>query len=515
MALDMQGLFQTPGEIRAKRLTDLAQQQQALGQMGGSMSGLLGQVAGGGNIMGQMLAEGIAKTAGLKTQEEAQAAKAQEVLGKIDPKDPQSYFDAAERMQSAGLTKAAFAMMQQGQELYNTQFKQGLEERQVEVSEGGLALQRVKQGHAETMDLKNYTLALRNLGIKKQEVANLDSYRKKQLELEMDRLAIAQAVESDRVEDKDKQSKIDEIVSDVSYVAGEDFSTYNQRVAETLKMEGYGAEADKYLKLAEDSKAKKLSTAKPVVTTIDDHYDPTTGKVGTLVLVNGQRDSFYETTDEQEMSTTMEKIQDKASSGAAEANSRSSRAQSLITTVMQAPDFNGGTAQAVEESIKNVTGLRDQRSQLITAANMIRVSEALEYLPPGAASDKDVELVMSGVPPENMGKEELLSFARGVKKLADKEAAYFRAKDNWISKNGNLRGFGMDQRIKAIDTAVAGLPEGALDAFEASYANPQPPMTQEGVLADFQDMFGFNPIAVKAEKTQLATDLQAIQGGRR
>jgi len=277
-------------------------------------------------------------------------------------------------------------------------------------------------------------------------------------------------------------------------------------------MEGFGEAADKYLKLAEDSENKTLSTAKPVITTIKDHYDEATNTVGTLVLRNGNREAFYETKeDEDGMSTKMEGIQEKAVTGAAEAQARASRAQSLITVAMQAPDFKGGTAQSVEESIKNVAGLRDQRSQLITAANMLRVSEALEYLPPGAASDKDVELVMSGVPPENMGKQELLSFARGVKKLADKEAAYFRSKDNWISKNGNLRGFGMDQRIKAIDTALAQTPPQAMSAFYTAVQNPQ---TRDKAIADFQAAFGFNPEEVRQERIELANDLQKIQGVR-
>lgn len=511
MAIELQGLFTTPAELRAQRMAKIQEQQQSLAGLGGTMGGLLGQVAGMGGVAGQMIAEGVGQAAGLKTREEAQAEQAQSVLGKIDPKDPQSYYDAAERLQSAGLTKAAFAMMQKGQDLFNTKTKQALEERQVKVSEGKLSLDRIKRGDALTSDLRNYHLALSNLNIKQEEVDNLDNYRQEQLKLEMDRLNIAQAVESDRVEDKDKQKKIDQIVSDVSYVAGEDFATYNKRVAESLKMENFGEAADKYLKLAEDAENKNLSTAKPVITTIKDHYDETTGKVGTLVLRNGTREAFYETQDEQDMSTSMEKIQDKANTASGEAQSRATKAQSLIETVTQAPNFRGGTAQAVEEGIKNITGLRDQRSQIITAANMLRVSEAVQYLPPGAASDKDVALVLSGVPPENMGKQELLTFARGVKKLADREAAYFRAKDNWISKNGNLRGFGMDRRIKGIDTAVAKTPPAAMNAF---YQAIQDPQLKDKAIADFQNQFGFNPLQVAAEREQLSNDLQQIIGVR-
>lgn len=114
MAMDYSGLFKNPAEIRAGRVQQLMKQQQQLGTMGGSMAGLLGQVAGGGNIMGQLLAEGIAQGTGLKTKEEAQAQKAQDIFKTIDPNDPESYFKAAKELSSSGLTKAAMAMMDKG-----------------------------------------------------------------------------------------------------------------------------------------------------------------------------------------------------------------------------------------------------------------------------------------------------------------------------------------------------------------------------------------------------------------
>ena len=112
--MDYSGLFKNPADIRAGRVQQLMKQQQQLGTMGGSMAGLLGQVAGGGNVLGGLLAEGIAQTAGLKTQEEKQAQKAQDIFKTIDPEDPESYFKAAKELSSSGLTKAAMAMMEKG-----------------------------------------------------------------------------------------------------------------------------------------------------------------------------------------------------------------------------------------------------------------------------------------------------------------------------------------------------------------------------------------------------------------
>lgn len=123
MALDMSGLFVNPALIRSKRIEEIAKQQQALGGLGGSMSGLLGQIAGGGNVMGQMLAEGIAQQAGLKTKEEREAEAAQSILGTLDPNDPQTYVNAAKAMSKAGLTKVSLSLLTEGKRLADAKIK--------------------------------------------------------------------------------------------------------------------------------------------------------------------------------------------------------------------------------------------------------------------------------------------------------------------------------------------------------------------------------------------------------
>lgn len=123
MALDMSGLFVNPALIRGKRIEEIAKQQQALGGLGGSMSGLLGQIAGGGNIMGQMLAEGIAQQTGMKTKEEAEAEAAQSILSTLDPNDPNTYVNAARAMSKAGLSKVSLSLLTEGKRLADEKIK--------------------------------------------------------------------------------------------------------------------------------------------------------------------------------------------------------------------------------------------------------------------------------------------------------------------------------------------------------------------------------------------------------
>lgn len=104
MANEFAGMFENPALIRENRLDALQQQQAQLRTMGGSMSGLLGQVAAG---TGGVMAEGIAGMFGLQTAEEKQAAKENAIASSIDWKDPASIRNGSKLFADAGLTKAA------------------------------------------------------------------------------------------------------------------------------------------------------------------------------------------------------------------------------------------------------------------------------------------------------------------------------------------------------------------------------------------------------------------------
>lgn len=104
MASPYEGMFQNPALIREQRLAGLEQQQAAQRQMGGSFSGLLGQVAAG---TGGVLAEGIATAFGLQTAAEKQAAQENAIASSIDWNDPNSIRNGSKLFADAGLTKAA------------------------------------------------------------------------------------------------------------------------------------------------------------------------------------------------------------------------------------------------------------------------------------------------------------------------------------------------------------------------------------------------------------------------
>ena len=159
MALtDMKGLFQNPAAIRSARIDELIKQQQNLAGQGGSMAGLLGQVASGGSLFGQLMAEGIAQTAGLKTTEEKQAEQASTIMQSVDPNQPTTYFKAAEALKSAGLTKAAFAMMEQGRELASSQKAEQLAEDKFKLDKDQFAQAKTEFKWTQSVDTRRLTL---------------------------------------------------------------------------------------------------------------------------------------------------------------------------------------------------------------------------------------------------------------------------------------------------------------------------------------------------------------------
>lgn len=102
----------------------------------------------------------------------------------------------------------------------------------------------------------------------------------------------------------------------------------------------------------------------------------------------------------------------------------------------------------------------------------LRNEATISGLPPGAASDKDIELVLSGWPPENANADYLARFMRGQAKLAAVSAAMNSAKSSYISaNNGNLAGFSDYWEEQSAEDGFIG---GIEAKYGISFAGPSP-----------------------------------------
>jgi hypothetical protein len=97
----------------------------------------------------------------------------------------------------------------------------------------------------------------------------------------------------------------------------------------------------------------------------------------------------------------------------------------------------GGT---VTEKLKELTGEQDAISTLRREYNAIKGSQVVNNLPPGAASDKDIELAMAGFPTDRANKQQLSGFLRGLAKLQRANADLQNFKADYISDTGSERG---------------------------------------------------------------------------
>lgn len=134
-----------------------------------------------------------------------------------------------------------------------------------------------------------------------------------------------------------------------------------------------------------------------------------------------------------ELSPNSEKVMTDSVIAAEGSRQLANRANSLAERVTALGA--GGTASQVTEAIKGVFGsptlLRKEYATLIN-------SQAVKNLPPGPASDRDIQLALKGFPSTYSSPETLASFLRGMAKLQTLGANREQGRADWISENGNL-----------------------------------------------------------------------------
>ena len=108
-----------------------------------------------------------------------------------------------------------------------------------------------------------------------------------------------------------------------------------------------------------------------------------------------------------------------------------------------------GRFTSTSEWFATQLGNQDAWTQIRNEYTRVRNSVAIKALPPGVATDKDIELALKGIPPESANSATLASFLRGSAKLQDIDSAINNSKADWLSQNkGSL--------TRSKDTFIAG-----------------------------------------------------------
>ncbi len=140
----------------------------------------------------------------------------------------------------------------------------------------------------------------------------------------------------------------------------------------------------------------------------------------------------------QDLSAYAEKQIDLASTEAAQASADAGRYMTLADQIKQS-SMSGGLKSTWTEYIKEQSGNQDEVTGLRKQVMQIVNSEAVKNLPPGPATDRDIEMVRSPFPTEKASPEYVANWLSAVARLNEKRAQFAEFKANFISENGSVR----------------------------------------------------------------------------
>jgi len=120
------------------------------------------------------------------------------------------------------------------------------------------------------------------------------------------------------------------------------------------------------------------------------------------------------------------------------ATSSANRYKTLAAKLEQSA-IQGGVKGTWGEWIKEQTGNQDELTSLRKEALQISSSEAINNLPPGAASESDVKMAREPLPTEKSDPKYVAKWLGAIGRLREKEAEYHQFKADFISKNDTLR----------------------------------------------------------------------------
>jgi len=131
------------------------------------------------------------------------------------------------------------------------------------------------------------------------------------------------------------------------------------------------------------------------------------------------------------------KLINESATAAASSKQAATQYNDLANRIQSAEGGKGALTSATEWFAKSL-GQQDAWTQIRNEYTRVRNSVAIKALPPGVATDKDIELALKGIPPENANATTLASFLRGTAKLQDIDSAINNAKTDWLSQNNGL-----------------------------------------------------------------------------
>lgn len=124
-----------------------------------------------------------------------------------------------------------------------------------------------------------------------------------------------------------------------------------------------------------------------------------------------------------------------------------------ISNLLDTIDPSSGAVAKVGKAIKTVFGTEDVESVLRTRIEAIRVAQAIGNLPPGIASDKDIELVLGGTLPSTANPQALKEWFTALDRLNNIAIEEQEAQLAYFDKNSSMKGFFTERREQNLKRA--------------------------------------------------------------
>ena len=161
---------------------------------------------------------------------------------------------------------------------------------------------------------------------------------------------------------------------------------------------------------------------------------------------------------------------------AAEASETNVYTMTRLAKQYEADPPLAGFRGTVVEAWNDTLGTQDEQSRMKTEFQNIVNTGIINSLPPGVASDKDIEMARSGFMNKNWNSDQIAQYLRGMAKLSAFNTERDNLKAKWVSENrGDISGFNEAWRELRMS-------EGYKEAVAAKYDLPAyrlpPPVAQ-------------------------------------
>lgn len=177
------------------------------------------------------------------------------------------------------------------------------------------------------------------------------------------------------------------------------------------------------------------------------------------------------------LSVNMEKAIEKSAGDAAASRNAADSMTTLADTLEKEKPTPGLFGNA-ENMFSKLTGqdnyLRDMRIRFNQLAN----AQATKLLPPGPASDKDIEFARKGIPSETDNPMVMARWLRGMAKMESNNAKFNEFRSEWMSANGSPGQSNRNRNIMGLDIKQGESLNSAAKRFLSSGSGESQPQQQ-------------------------------------